>query len=378
MLRYVALVCSTLFIAFSAASFAQEKDFPDTAEFLQAADQALDDLNVIAGEYQYTRSEGDVVTKYEGTFRIERPNEERLARFSIRQKSVAGEDSFLYSDGNAGFFTIKDSSEMFVASMFHNGTKLISEKWKGGPTSLLYQNPYGKLATYGARIVGETEVGGIKCWTVKVQAPNRTFDYAFGKDDFRLHSFGIETKTNDTTTVESTAVSYVDNAEDFQVAELKLAHKEKKIFGMPKLKPGIDLSSVVFTDRDGKQVELSQYKGKVVVIDFWASWCAPCLKSIPEFQKLAATYDSNEVACLLVAWNDKMESSIKVAEREDYVLPILAIDNQQSEKFDLATFGIPCVFVIDQQGKLADYQFGSHGTPGKNALKKSIDAALKQ
>ena len=56
-----------------------------------------------------------------------------------------------------------------------------------------------------------------------------------------------------------------------------------------------------FLDKDGKQVRLADFKGKVVVLNVWATWCAPCILEMPTLAKLAAEYEGKPVAVVAVA-----------------------------------------------------------------------------
>ena len=102
---------------------AKENECPDITEDSKPTDNSRGELDVLAGKYQYTRCERADAAKYEFTFRRKRPNEGPLARYSIRKKFNAGEDSLLSRYGKFWFFTIKNSSEMFASSTFQNGSK---------------------------------------------------------------------------------------------------------------------------------------------------------------------------------------------------------------------------------------------------------------
>src|SRR5689334_20144574 len=69
------------------------------------------------------------------------------------------------------------------------------------------------------------------------------------------------------------------------------------------VKPGDREIDFSLKDLNGKTVKLSSLKGKVVILDFWASWCVPCKKEIPNLDVLAAAYKTNKKDIVIIAVN---------------------------------------------------------------------------
>jgi peroxiredoxin len=99
---------------------------------------------------------------------------------------------------------------------------------------------------------------------------------------------------------------------------------------------------------DGQTVRLSTYRGKVVVVNFWATWCAPCREEMPALQRVAAT--ERDVVVLEV---DLMESGDKARSfldslGLDRLQPVLDTDGATTRRFGVLT--LPSTFFIDRDG----------------------------
>lgn len=113
----------------------------------------------------------------------------------------------------------------------------------------------------------------------------------------------------------------------------------------------------------GDMVSLSDYAGKVVVLNFWASWCPPCKKEMPDFQKLYEELEDSEDTVLLMldqtdGQREKKSDADKYVEQEEFTFPVL----YDTGEVGYSIFGltsIPTTVVIDKEGRLSDYVVGS-------------------
>ncbi len=136
------------------------------------------------------------------------------------------------------------------------------------------------------------------------------------------------------------------------------------------------LGDAVLTTLDGRQRRLSELKGKVVVLDFWATWCGPCRISMPYMQKLYEKYRSNDdVEILLVNCWERVEDRVAhvkkfLANNPDYTFPVV-LDLRDDIVSGFGITGIPTKVYLDRDGLI---QFKEVGFPGADVfLEESSD-----
>jgi len=130
-------------------------------------------------------------------------------------------------------------------------------------------------------------------------------------------------------------------------------------------------------DLSGKNVSLSKYKGNVVVLDFWATWCQPCRTSIPELVKLQDTYRDKGLIILGVSMDSAdTKNAYLSAFKEKYKInyAILRVDDKTIKKyFGDNEFSIPTLFIVNREGMVVDMHPGY--LPG--AVEKSLKTIFK-
>jgi thiol-disulfide isomerase/thioredoxin len=114
---------------------------------------------------------------------------------------------------------------------------------------------------------------------------------------------------------------------------------------------------------DGEEVSLSDYIGKPVVLNFWASWCPPCQEEMPNFNELSQQYEkTGEVAFLMVNLTDGGRETIETAtgylNDNDYKMNVIFdVDGQAAKSYNITS--IPATFFIDSKGYINNSSVGS-------------------
>lgn len=137
-------------------------------------------------------------------------------------------------------------------------------------------------------------------------------------------------------------------------------------------------------DLEGKKVALNDLKGKVVVVDFWATWCGPCIASFPGMQKMVNKYkeDPNVKFVFIDTWErgeDKEKNASSFVSNNKYTFHVL-MDNDDKVVAEFKVDGIPTKFVIDKNGVIRFKSVGYDGSDDKlmNELTAMIDMAARE
>lgn len=114
--------------------------------------------------------------------------------------------------------------------------------------------------------------------------------------------------------------------------------------------PGKLAPDFQLVDLDSKPVKLSDFRGKTVLLNFWATWCGPCVSEMPALERLSQQYQKEGLVVLGVAVDEQL-SNLR-AFRKQYSLTFPLVFDEHSEVKDMyGLSGVPESFLIDPQGR---------------------------
>ncbi|MDX2153527.1 MAG: redoxin domain-containing protein [Bryobacteraceae bacterium] len=111
-------------------------------------------------------------------------------------------------------------------------------------------------------------------------------------------------------------------------------------------------------DADGKNVSLADYKGKVVLLNFWATWCGPCKVEIPWFVEFEKQYKDKGFAVLGVAMDEEGWEIVRPYIQEKKVNYRVLVGNDSTAELYGGVASLPTTFLIDREGRIASTHVG--------------------
>jgi len=112
------------------------------------------------------------------------------------------------------------------------------------------------------------------------------------------------------------------------------------------------------TDTTGKEITLSDYKGKVILVNFWATWCGPCIREMPDLEKLHQSYREKGVVVLGLTVASKEKDIPAVITKTGVSYPVLLSADQVASHFGSFN-SIPQTFILDKSGQIVAQISGS-------------------
>ncbi|MBL0922781.1 MAG: TlpA family protein disulfide reductase [Phycisphaerales bacterium] len=138
------------------------------------------------------------------------------------------------------------------------------------------------------------------------------------------------------------------------------------------LKTGSQAPAWTLKDADGKEHSLSGFAGKVVVMDFWATWCVPCVKAMPGLQKLHNAYADKGVAVIGVNTAESGDP-VRFMKENKFTYQLLLNGDEVASEYKVR--GIPAFYVIDGAGKIV-YSAVGYDPKHEKEIEKVINEEL--
>jgi peroxiredoxin len=126
-------------------------------------------------------------------------------------------------------------------------------------------------------------------------------------------------------------------------------------------------------DIAGKKLALSQYRGKVVLLDFWATWCAPCLEEIPHFVQMQDKYGAQGFQAIGISMDDGPKPVQEFYKQHKLNYPVAIGSSALADSYG-GILGLPVTFVINRDGKIRKKYVGA---TDPNAIEQEVAQALQ-
>jgi thiol-disulfide isomerase/thioredoxin len=130
--------------------------------------------------------------------------------------------------------------------------------------------------------------------------------------------------------------------------------------------------ALTMKDMNGADFKLADLKGKVLLVNFWASWCAPCLQEIPEFIKVREEYHDKGFEIVGISTDDTPEQLRDFASKYKTNYPLLQVTGEAEDAYG-PVFGLPTSIIVARDGSVCKRHFGPLS---KEQLEKEIKGLL--
>ena len=172
-------------------------------------------------------------------------------------------------------------------------------------------------------------------------------------------------------TVQRVLALAATSEKDIKAYQAKLDGDLKGV--LPDLSVGKPAPEIEIEDIDGKKVKLSQLKGKVVVLDFWATWCGPCKNMIPHTKKLVEKMDGKPFVFVSISADDKKET-VKTFLEETPMPWTHWFSGPEGIAEDWVSEGFPTIYILDTKGIIRKVIVGADS----KAIDKEVEKLVKQ
>lgn len=317
----------------------------------------------------------------------------RPAQFVVQVKQKGDLEQLYISDGKT--YTIYDPADnSYVQQEVSSDNPLIGGHLTfAGFAGLAMEPKFGELLeTYirqnfeTAQAKGTEKVGTTPCRVVELTGKGGTMSLFLGSKDGLVYRMVY--KMSGGTTHEELVTSLQLNpgiSKDVFAfkppADAKKKEPKQQAEGSredTKSLEGQSAPDFTLTDMEGNSISLSDLKGKVVFLDFWATWCSPCRKALPHTQSLSQheKAKSGELVVLAVNAREEVDKVKQFMQEKGFSFRVL-MDKDGAVLNRYKVHGIPTFVLIDREGKVAWVQVG-FGSGTEKLMEEAVNKALGQ
>ncbi|MBN2893540.1 MAG: TlpA family protein disulfide reductase [Bacteroidales bacterium] len=128
------------------------------------------------------------------------------------------------------------------------------------------------------------------------------------------------------------------------------------------------------SDIEGNTVSLSDFKGKVIFINFWATWCGPCIGEMPEIQTFYDKFKDNKDVVFILATTDDLTTVQNFISKKEFTFPVYSIRSKEPNSMNHNS--IPTSFLINKDGGIVLHQKGVANWGGEK-MEEMVNELLK-
>lgn len=125
------------------------------------------------------------------------------------------------------------------------------------------------------------------------------------------------------------------------------------------------------TDVSDKSLDFKEFKGKVVFVNNWASWCPPCIAEMPTINKLKQKLAAKDVVFVMVSFDADKEKAVKFMKRKDFELDVYF----PGFSYPFVTSSIPATYILDKEGNVVSEHVGMADYSSDDVVKQLIKLA---
>lgn len=371
------------------AAFAQRLFGPNAADIFQQAREAIRKVSVVSYEAGYNLDgkhpellpggEGKVIIRSGGP---KGRNQVWIDGHFWFRKLKEPRHLTVSTDGNAGYQIQYDTKNFYksdytlVEDLIYPGEVLILKAFGS-------DEPYGyDVDPQNAVYQGEIDVDDVECHILQLfheRFGGETYLYV-GKEDLlprrldRTFKFGEETVTS------SLSLFNLDTSPTLANDQFRLlppdGYGQEDYVGKPRLlEVGTRAPDFTVKHGAGGSVTLSALRGRVVVLDFWATWCGPCKRAMPSVQKLHDRFAGEPVNVYGVSTFETTGDPIGYMKKKGYTYELLVEGDRAAEDYHIT--GIPTFYVIGPKGDIIYVQEGYHAGE-EDKLVEIVEEALAE
>lgn len=149
---------------------------------------------------------------------------------------------------------------------------------------------------------------------------------------------------------------------------LSAANDPMKVLEVTKYKEKKKAPDFTLKNLDGQEVTLSSFVGKIVLLNFWATWCIPCRKEMPAIDTLYQEFKDEGLVVLAIDYQETSDKIKAFLEETKVSFPIL-LDSEGKTTKDYGVRGLPTSYLIDKEGFLIGWTLGDRDWASEDARK---------